>query len=373
MIGILRLLLLACAAAGVQSLEITADNKNTVRDKNLHDNFSIDDGDHFDLTPQKIVKGITDEGRVDPGADLSVSDLPNVSSLLPMDQSLPMQEVRKYVEEFQEVETNYTFCNDIQFIMGTEKNDKTGGFNDINLFTCMMMTEESRTTSSRYVELSNLPSTFESEWIVARKLGKTSIAIFGETTLDGHTLILPDNTLGKVYRFLHPAPSSAATSKNARTRNLAINQFGSRSVIVFRVSINFESATYNPLKDAIATSDIMFGSGFSFKSQYEACSYGKLEFEPATNPGEADAQGVISITVNPTSMLYEDVRDAVDLKAEESILNNGLGLNLDDYDHIMYDMPQGVIYKGGTNWVAFAFTVWSFINVMYMNVIISAV
>jgi hypothetical protein len=277
-----------------------------------------------------------------------------------------MQEVRRYVEELQEVETNYTFCNDVQFIMGTERNDETGEFNDINLFICMM-TEGS---TSRYVELSNLPSTFDSDWTVARNLGKTSVAIFGETTLDGLTLILPDSTLGQVYHFLHPSPSSSAS--NARTRNLAINQFGPRSVIVFRVSINFESVTYDPSTNAIATSDILFGNGFSFKSQYDACSYGKIGFEPAVNQGAASA-GVISITVNPTSMLYNDVSDAVDLKAEESILNNGLGLNLDDYDHIMYDMPQGVIYQGGTNWVAFALTVWSFINVMYMNVIISAV
>lgn len=345
-VGLVLISFLACS---VQSLERS---DNTVSEKMVHDAFGID-ADHFDST-KKIMKGIVDEGGVDSEDPLVSSDLPNHLSLN-VDESLQIQGPRRLVEDFQEVESNYTFCNDVHFIMGTGKNDVTGEFYDLNVFACTLEEEP-----SRYVELSNLPSNFETEWKVARNLGKTSIAIIGETTLDGHTLILPDSASSRhVYQFLHPTSSL----NESRTRNLAVNQLGTRSVIVFRVSINFGSESYNSLIDATETSNVLFGDGFSMKSQYAACSYEKVGFEPANLSG-ADAAGVVSITVNdPSTMKYEDIVEAVNLKAETSISGNGLGLNLDDYGHIMYALPEGAIYKDRTSWIAFALTVCSEISV----------
>ena len=326
MIGILISLL----AYSVQSLERT---DNDARDKTIHDFFRIDGN-------QKILKGISDEGRFDSG-DLLVSDLPNRLS----------QGERRYVEEFQEVETNYTFCNDVELLGGSWLNDETGIYEDMEFFVCMIE------DPMRCVTLSNLPSTFESEWTVARNLGKNRLAIIGETTLHGHSLILPDSTLGQVYNFLPPATSSAS---NARTRNLAVNQFGLRSVIVLRVTINQNSNVLVPANSTSEISNAVFGTGVgdvTLTSQYDACSYGKIGFEPANIP-EATNPGVIDLTISVSDLVLWNVWEVTDLVAEAPISNGGLGVSLSSYGHVMYQFPNGVyVDTAGTSWVAFAFRV----------------
>jgi hypothetical protein len=332
MIGML-ISLLACS--GVQSLERTG---NTVRDKKMHDSYSIN-GDQFDST-QKIMKGITDKGRFDSG-DLLVSDLANHLS----------EGERRYIEEFQEVETNYTFCNDVGLLGGSWLNDETGLYEEMEFFVCMIE------DPIRCVELSNLPSTFESEWSAAKNLGKTRLAIIGETTLDGHTLILPGGTLGQAYHFLHPTPSSAS---DARTRNLAVNQFGPRSVIVLRVTINQNSNILVPANNNSEISKAVFGTGVgdvTLRSQYDACSYGKIGFEPAITPGATNS-GVIDLTISVSDLVLWNVWEVTDLVTEAPTSNGGLGISLSSYSHVMYQFPNGVyVDDAGTSWVAFAFRV----------------
>jgi len=257
----------------------------------------------------------------------------------------------KSSRETEQVQEQIVVCDDVQLLIGSILNSGNSTINEVKIFTCVM-----DDTDSRLVELHNFPPNFENEWKEACRLGKTSIAVSGATIDGRYSLNFQDAAAnGVVHQWQFP-PSSPSS---ARARDLAVNQVGTRSVLVFRVTINNNAISYDPIASAGDVSSAVFGTGIgdvTLASQYEACSYGKLTFEEGTIPGSS-APGVIDISVATGSMDYLNVYEAVVLTAESPTSATGLGLDLNDYSHIMYQFPTGVIFGSVTNWVAFASTV----------------
>ena len=200
------------------------------------------------------------------------------------------------------------------------------------------------------LELQNLSPDFEDEWRAARKLGTTRLLIGGAAVYRDY-LILPNAENGISHRW-QSTPSSFSTN----TRKLAVNQFGERVILAFRITVIHNSVTKVPNNTAVEVSNAIFSTGngdVSLVSQYADCSYHKLNFTAATVVSGSTALGVIDITVTPANMTYFGIQAAVDEKAT-STSGGGLNLDFEDYDHIIYHVPQGVIYNDNTDWLAFA-------------------
>ena len=208
-------------------------------------------------------------------------------------------------------------------------------------------------TIPRKLEMLNLKPDFEDEWRSAEQLGKTRLVIEGAAVYDNSFLILPNVQNDSIsYRWASP-PSSSGSS--TRRKLAGVSKIGEKKVLVFRVQVTYQSSIYTPSTSAADASAAIFGdptnpSGVSFSSQFTACSYGKLNFTAASVAGSA--AGVIDTPVTVNSLPYSDVQNAVDQYAEDS-----LSLVLDEYDYLVYLMPEEVTYQASTDWVAHADTV----------------
>jgi len=235
-------------------------------------------------------------------------------------------------------------------------------------------------TKGIQLELMNLSPSFEEGRKKAIAIGKTRLVV-RDGVIDGPTLVLPDNPEGykeveeaaisggdefhqtsfkPLLDWQFPPTADSVSARKTHSRNLATDQFGEKTVLVFRITAN----DVVPTKTAAEVSDGVFGTTgdeVTLTSQYSACSYGQLNFAAASGQELADLTdghaGVINIsvvTVN-SSMLEAEINNAVIVKAQDTA-NDGLGLDLADYDHIMFHVPLGteITANGGTGWVAFA-------------------
>lgn len=249
-----------------------------------------------------------------------------------------------------ETEQTLVNCDDVTLQIGSKIDNQTFKIREITQFQCFLP------SSGKYIELLNVPSDFEKRWREAKEQEKTTIIVREDDAIvDEYTLTLPSESFSlsevTVQKWLFIQPDSLPSnnfSSRTRTRNLATKNLGINNILVFRITVTFGSDTYTPSTTVDSIQSSIFGTGFSLATQYEACSYGKLKFE-AADASPHDSGGVITIAVTPNSMLWSDIKKAVDDKA-----NSNLGLTLSEYDHVMYDVPDGTIYGGDTAWFAFA-------------------
>lgn len=221
-------------------------------------------------------------------------------------------------------------------------------------------------TKGLRLELENTGPTFEVERQEALKNDMTQLVVRGGI-IKGSTLILPDrqssDNIQEVVLVSDeegvPSIKSTIYQPNAiewqmqppngverrHLRKLAVNQVGSKKVLIFRVTGTLNgNETKTPTTDAATVSDAVFGTStdvVNLRSQYTVCSYQKVDMAPASGPELTEylvAPGVIDITVDfvGDSWLTEDLTNAVQEKAQESKESGGLGLELLDYDHVSF-------------------------------------
>ena len=139
---------------------------------------------------------------------------------------------------------------------------------------------------------------------------------------------------------------------------------------MFRVKTNGLS----PSITAEEVSNAVFGTGddtVNLSSQYLACSYNQLNFTYAVG-AELDnflvAKGVIDISVANAATTTEAANAAL-AKAQSPLKDGGMGLRINDYNHILIQLPNSNDFSD-SNFLAFALVVsllrWCFQSRLYL-------
>jgi hypothetical protein len=152
-------------------------------------------------------------------------------------------------------------------------------------------------------------------------------------------------------RFISIPVDSSITLVEAagvRRRELAIT--GSKQTLVIRVKLN----GVQPTPSATVLAGSAFGLGGkpaaqTLVGQYNACSFGQLQFFPAE--GTNILNGVMDIDIKKGNGTLSTLTLLSDLAAAATAkMPAGMNPN-----HIMYVLPYGTAFQGNKNWVAFAY------------------
>jgi hypothetical protein len=234
--------------------------------------------------------------------------------------------------------------------------DENGEIGHETTFSCFVNPSYTE-TGSKYIELDlvNFSPSFEEERDAAYAVGKTQLAIY-ESSIQGSTIILPSqNESSNIIacptgeNFLHKDDGeqsqcfvktlnwhSPPSYASRRSRKLAVNQVGQRSILVFRITTTTNGA---PTASSATVSDKVFGptDTVNIATQFAACSNNKFDFIPAASTGlTLSATGVHDITVTTTSTsTTSDIKNAVKTAVGNSVFENT--------DHAFYHVVVTVI------------------------------
>jgi len=142
---------------------------------------------------------------------------------------------------------------------------------------------------------------------------------------------------------------------------------GTRTILAVQLTTSFISNTGNQRQEhpGLSTSEIegaMFGTGpdapgHDLVSQYNACSFGALDMRPAVGPGIQNGVATVELRKQVAGdeilgSLQDDILEAT----EEQIGS------LDQFDHIIYCIPDDALMNGAEKWTAFTYfhSRWSF-------------
>ncbi len=244
-------------------------------------------------------------------------------------------------------------------------------------FSCVVHKKKLSTDMTFHYTLENVGPTFAEERTHAMAQNKTQLIIRNPAII-GSTLIIPDQTESVIDgndSFLpvlewHEPPEGSKSSDRRYTRRLAQAQFGTKSVLIFRVTVEAADGEISvPTKTPKEVHDSIFGfdgtDAVNLRSQYQACSYNQIDFLPADDDilrplFSNGVDGVIDITVTNMAkpLQTRDIEEAVLKKVQSNNTVDGeLDLDLQEYDHVMLMLPPGSFYKGSTGWIAYAYKV----------------
>jgi len=213
---------------------------------------------------------------------------------------------------------------------------------------CIMESLDDTVDGIRYV-LSGMPKNFVSiHWAELISGGAViEIDIVGVTASkqDGYSM----NIIAKSNVLLKRRRLKGRQKRKKQLPGLFDPNFRKeiRSVLVVRVG-GIDTSVTNSLTELSDSVFGTFGKKQSLKSQYDACSFGKLEFVQAEDKGIL--HGVVRIIV-------PEVLSGVDtgyvLNKVKKIADGKIDLSEESYDHIIYCMPPGVL-KQQKVWLAYA-------------------
>lgn len=126
-----------------------------------------------------------------------------------------------------------------------------------------------------------------------------------------------------------------------RERRLMIRTKGTSVVLVVRVE-SLDSSVSLPQEEI---ADRLFGlDRVSFASQYEACSNGVLVFEPANGGGVVNGVGTMQLDRNLLGQFMTN-------QVENELFEQFPFGSPDDYDHVLFCMPQGM----AGDWIGYTY------------------
>jgi len=252
-------------------------------------------------------------------------------------------------------------------------------------FTCVVDPSEQVSGGSIgvHLDLVNIPPGFKKDREAAIAYDKTRLIIRG-AVVKGNHLIIPDQddstgdgsvVLTPVLEWQKHDPAGGSVAKTKHSRRLASQQFGTKSVVIFRVTVTGKTP---PTLSAAEISDAVFGLGaggdeVNLRTQFRACSYKKINFLPAEgnvaqyySPAGSES-GVIEIVLARDSFddyAPRDIGTAVRKAVNDGYLYNvnqtsvdssAVNVQMDDFDHVIFVIPPGTSFKGISFWVAFAY------------------
>jgi len=190
--------------------------------------------------------------------------------------------------------------------------------------------------------LDNLAPNIKAEMVS----GKTTLIIPGAQVTD-RSITIPKDSKCKLNKNPPTMSAKADNVFQEGTRNL---QSAAKKVLVVRVT----SGSRAPTVSKEVLSNRTFGTGgddFTLVSQFAACSFGQLTFEPLTGVGglpsdkTAANAGVTEVNVEWTTnarLLDDRVINALNSTFKNS------------YDHVMLCLPGGAQFGGQEAWIAYA-------------------
>ena len=306
------------------------------------------------------------------------------------DRRKPFNETQSFLQDDLDFGKDDFICDEVAQIMtklikpGRRRlkeevgsNHTTSPYKHEATFACVVDPVQTSTGTIKglHLELKNVGPSFASERKEAIAQKKTRLVI-RNPRIEGSTLIVPDQTdsivdgvmsFTSVLEWQEPPNGSAS---KARSRSLATDQFGTKSVVILRITVDRGTGTsIVPTKTAQEVLDSVFGFDNSdevnLRTQYQACSFGRIDFVPAEGGNltslytTSGVVGVVDITVivDTPSLDTKDVELQAIEKAENSTADGGLALDLDEYDHVMLVVPPGSWSRGSPFWIAFAYKV----------------
>lgn len=177
-----------------------------------------------------------------------------------------------------------------------------------------------------------------------------------ENIVSGDTTLIADEAMIMDGQMWLPAGAAVEYGSNGQSnrRLQEAKTQGIKKVLVVRANArgSATTATKETLSDKIFGAN---GDTATLKSQYLACSHGKLDFQPfegMTAGGTYVDGGVIDVNINtyvPGSNRY-DVEDALEEAADKLV--GGLH---EQFDHVMLCLPPGSTSGRNTNWIAYGY------------------
>jgi hypothetical protein len=176
----------------------------------------------------------------------------------------------------------------------------------------------------------------DTAWIIQKELSAELFS--GETLLD-----IPANTLIdlKTQTLLLDSPPSLVNEIEIRNRQRHLTKAtGVRTVLAVRVRA---SNSETSISEAALASDVYGGDGdlVNLRSQYLACSHGKLDFRKAADRNGRSTRirnGVVTIAVSiPTGVGDQNMVNAINTELNRQFLTHSANLA----NHVMYCLPPG--------------------------------
>jgi len=177
-----------------------------------------------------------------------------------------------------------------------------------------------------------------------------------ENIVSGDTTLIADEAMIMDGEMWLPTGASVEFGSNGQNnrRLQALRTEGIKKVLVVRA--NAQGSATTATKDHL--SDKIFGTSGdtnTLKSQYLACSHGKLDFQPfegMTAGGTYVDGGVIDVSINtyvPGTDRY-DVENALEEAADSLV-----GSLHEQFDHVMLCLPPGSTSGRNENWIAYGY------------------
>jgi hypothetical protein len=191
-------------------------------------------------------------------------------------------------------------------------------------WTCELRGQDANLLGHSFVEVKGISDEYFAEQGVIS--GATTLSVQG-AIIEGSEMTIPD---GAVPSLDIKPPTT--DSRRGRNRRLAEVE-GEKSILVVRVTANDRSTTGSEVRLAEA----VFTDTVCLKSQFSACSHGKLNFVPAT--GNSVTNGVTTVQINAAvgGQAYKTVEGLI-----ETAVNEQFGTSVSSlYDHVMFCVPPG--------------------------------
>jgi hypothetical protein len=233
----------------------------------------------------------------------------------------------------------------IGFLYNEDDSEDSVELEGNDLFLCRLQGDVYQSRTGYRVEL---PADFLELYKEEIESGTSSICISdGEVDRDSFKILISEG--------------AELTLVSNRRRNLNSEELtiGTRSVLAIQLTTSFfENSiqrTEDPGLDLAQIEGSIFGTGpyapgHDVVSQYKACSYGKLNLEPAT--GSNIVNGVAEVTLSKAvagGEILGSLQDDI-LEATEAVVGS-----IDQYSHVIFCVPDEILMDGNESWTAFTY------------------
>jgi hypothetical protein len=209
---------------------------------------------------------------------------------------------------------------------------------------CELQGGDVEVVGATFVEVPTLDATFYANHTI--ESGSTTLIADGaviEVNATSAELLIPEGTEPILGMTTDSRDDELSSLEGGRKRGRRKLVEGTRSVLVVRVTSTVDGSAPSLSRAALATS--VFTDAVNLKSQFTACSYGKLNFVPATGTSITGGATTVSVNVAIKGAIQDNIRNAA-----EAVLVARYGDLPSKFDHVIYCIPKGTIDADGGDW-----------------------